>query len=176
MRLACLYRRGPLPANFPSLRSHRPIFILSLSFVSADRRNQHARRVRYPGVRDPCTRCVTCFALLGRHDGFPARRRLSSSPSASAINTVIFSWLKDQVLEPPPVCDRGPRWSLETKDYSGGYVSYSVAPSIRDLRGWSLPSRRSPPSGHANFIPAIGARKSCGFTVSFVTENFFDVL
>ncbi len=69
----------------------------------------------------------------------PSRRRhgfraivVCSLAIGIGTNTVIFSWLKHQVLEPLPRVT-APVWSLETKDDTGGYVSTSWL-EYRDLR------------------------------------------
>ncbi len=64
-----------------------------------------------------------------------AFRTVSKTPWLSAVvilslavgigtNTVIFSWLKDQIFQPLPRVT-APVWSLETKDDTGDYVSTS---------------------------------------------------
>jgi putative ABC transport system permease protein len=98
---------------------------------------------------------------------------ISSLAIGIGANTIIFSWLKNQIFEPLPRVT-APVWSLETKDDTGGYVSTSWL-EYRDLRQI------------VSSFDGIAAQRPRAFNLGksekdarvygeFVSENFFDVL
>src|SRR3954463_1516449 len=88
-------------------------------------------------------------------------------------NTVIFSWLKAQVLEPLPRVT-APVWSLETRDDTGDYVSTSWL-EYRDLREMTSSFKAIAAQRPRSF--SLGASESeARIFGEFVSENFFDVL
>ncbi|HZE12178.1 MAG TPA: ABC transporter permease, partial [Chthoniobacterales bacterium] len=113
-----------------------------------------------------------------------AFRTVTKAPWLSAIvilslaigigtNTVIFSWLKQEVFEPLPRVTASV-WSLETKDDTGGYVSTSWL-EYRDLRGM-LSSFDGIAAQRPRAFYLGESERDARIYGEFVSDNFFDVL